>query len=316
MLKTGSKKSKDQGDLRNRTIRYNSLDRTFACHRVRMAEWENSWPEAEAALREAAKAHATALSREKDVMRQATRRAHATEKALRALPAALERALTAESALRTLQEQKGGPVRSAPPPLEGMVSEQAAAAAAAESAEAAAAGVESEAETHLAMLSSELEYLERDGAEREEEHVRCTSELLEQRRLADAAQDARQHELEQEIESLRASATAAKATAQEREEELSEQLARAHAAGAEMEVLLDAERQVGEAARTEAAEREAEVVFAWRRETTDLREALEEASARADTSHRLLCEQVARELDTLGGIATRLRPMDAEGIPV
>jgi hypothetical protein len=60
-----------------------------------MAEWENSWPEAEAALREAARVHAAALSREKDVMRQATRRAHASEKALRALPAALERAQVA-----------------------------------------------------------------------------------------------------------------------------------------------------------------------------------------------------------------------------
>ena len=63
----------------------------------------------------------------------------------------------------------------------------------------------------------------------------------------------------QEIESLRASAAAASAAAKESEEGLKQQLAQAHAAGAEMEALLEAERQAGEVARTEATEREAQV---------------------------------------------------------
>ena len=158
-----------------------------------MAEWENSWPEAEAALREAARVHAAALSREKDVMRQATRRAHASEKALRALPAALDRALAAETAYKLLQEQKGSPARPAPGPRDdGLVSEQAAAAAAAEAAEAAAAGAEIESEALCTLLCGELEHLEAQCAERETEHARENGALQQRWRDSDEAHKARQ----------------------------------------------------------------------------------------------------------------------------
>lgn len=282
-----------------------------------MAEWENSWPEAEAALREAARVHAAALSREKDVMRQATRRAHAAEKALRALPAALERAVAAENALRSFQEKKGMAMRSAPPQEsdEGIVSEQAAAAAVAEGVEAATVASEAEADAYCSLLCAELETLEVLGAEREADHARVVGELTEQRRLAEAEHDLRRRTLEEDLALMRASAAAAQTAAQEREEGLREQLAQAHAAGAQMEVLLEAERQAREAARLEAAEREAEVVLAWRNEVTELREALEAMRARVNTSHRLLCEQVGRELDTLEVIATQLRPQDTVVAP-
>eukprot|EP00966_Prymnesium_polylepis_P118624 2742360-Prymnesium_polylepis.1 len=188
-----------------------------------MGDWENSWPEAQAALREAARVHAAALSREKDVMRQATRRAHASEKALRALPAALERALMAEAALKQLQEQKGTPVRPAAQREEGTVSEQAAAAAAAEAAEAAAAGVEEESEGFRNILRAELESLEAESTERETEHRREAEELQQRWRDSDEAHKARQAELEAELEGVRQEAATARAAAEETEANLRDQ---------------------------------------------------------------------------------------------
>ena len=49
------------------------------------ATWEESWPEAEQALKEAAKQHAAMLSREREAKLLAQQRARAAEKALRAL---------------------------------------------------------------------------------------------------------------------------------------------------------------------------------------------------------------------------------------
>lgn len=280
-----------------------------------MAEWENSWPEAEAALREAARVHAAALSREKDVMRQATRRAHASEKALRALPAALERALAAESALKQLQEQKGLPTRTAiVHHEEASVSEQAAAAAAAEAAEAAAAGAEEESEAFRAMLRAEIDNLEGECAAREAAHKLEVEELQQRWRDSDAAHKARQAELEAELAALKGEGIAARAAADECEADLREQLGRAHAAGAESEALLQEERKVGQQAAEEASEREAELTIAWREEVGELRSQLGQMTERAEAAHKLLCEQVGRELETLGGLATKLyRPMEIGG---
>ena len=74
---------------------------------VASASWEDSWPEAEQALQEAAREHAKMLSKERDAAMHAQRRARAAEKALRALPAALQRAQTAEAALRELLAESG-----------------------------------------------------------------------------------------------------------------------------------------------------------------------------------------------------------------
>ena len=66
-----------------------------------MAEpsWEESWPEAEDALKQAAREHAAMISKERQKTMTANRKARASEKALRALPAAMQRAETAEAAV-------------------------------------------------------------------------------------------------------------------------------------------------------------------------------------------------------------------------
>jgi DNA repair exonuclease SbcCD ATPase subunit len=120
--------------------------------------WEDSWPEAEQALKDAAVRHAALLSKERESRLQAQRRAGTAEKALRALPGAMQRAQTAEAALRELQAQfdamRGEPSKSSappPPPSErAAISEEAAAAAAAAAAEEAAAAVEVESTARCA----------------------------------------------------------------------------------------------------------------------------------------------------------------------
>ena len=127
-----------------------------------MAEaWEQAWPEAEQALKEAAKHHAAMLMKESTAAREAQRRARAAEKALGALPAALQRAATAEAALRELQaisaaspsaHVMGSPsIPQPPPPSErASISEEAAAAATAEAVDAAVGATEDEAECRYA----------------------------------------------------------------------------------------------------------------------------------------------------------------------
>ncbi|KAL3893617.1 MAG: hypothetical protein SGPRY_014104 [Prymnesium sp.] len=271
-----------------------------------MSDWENSWPEAEAALREAARVHAAALSREKEVTRLATRRAHAAEKALRALPAALERARAAEEALRQLGEQQGSlPVR----PLvneDSLVSEQAAASAAADAAEAAAAGSEAESEAYCEAISVELVQLELLQREREAHHQREMAALREEMRVAHDAHQEKETNLLGAIDELKREGAESRAQAEACEAGLHEQLAHAHSAGAESEALLQEERKAGEAAAAQAQQREEELSFGWEQEANALRAQLAEANQRADVAHRLLCEQVGRELETLGGLATKL----------
>ena len=123
--------------------------------------WEEAWPEAEDALKQAAREHAAMLSREREKAMTASRKARASEKALRALPAALQRAQTAEAALRELQELHNPPTGSTskppPPPLEPAAISEEAAAAATAAAEAPPAPVAARAST--ASLSKNMHML-------------------------------------------------------------------------------------------------------------------------------------------------------------
>ena len=119
-----------------------------------MAEpsWEESWPEAEDALKQAAREHAAMISKERQKTMTANRKARASEKALRALPAAMQRAETAEAALCELQEKHHPSLSSAsiakkPPPAPSepaAISEEAAATATLAAVETVVAATEAE----------------------------------------------------------------------------------------------------------------------------------------------------------------------------
>eukprot|EP00965_Chrysotila_dentata_P013998 464080-Pleurochrysis_carterae.AAC.1 len=224
-------------------------------------EWEAA---AQAALISAAREHAAEVAREREQARQALRDKAAAEAALRALPDALQRAQTAELALKALEdkvlaETVGSDARAAIrselqalQPPEGTVTDsasaQAAALAAAAGYEAADAEAQAELKARRALFGSELRRLEADGdslretlATAQHLHEQTTSELLRSqsahtatRSELDRAQD---HiaQLEQAVAELRAdmcSEREARAAALAANEDLSAQLTSARSSAA------------------------------------------------------------------------------------
>jgi hypothetical protein len=237
--------------------------------------WEEAWPEAEDALKQAAREHAAMLSREREKAMTASRKARASEKALRALPAALQRAQTAEAALRELQELHNPPTGSTskppPPPLEpAAISEEAAAAATAAAVETAIEATETEARAREEALNAEAKALDEQCETLAADRIKLKAELEAQSVLLAASQ--------REVEELRAA--------------------------------LAAEREKAEAAATDAALQRAAAQEAADRASSS-EESLQAAASREAAARRLLAQQVSQQLKSLGKIATHLAPTSA-----
>ncbi len=183
--------------------------------------WEESWPEAEEALKQAAAEHAAVLSKARSDALSAQRRARAAEVALRALPAAVQRAEVAEASLREMQVRldalesgrsppgKSQALPSTPttPPAEGSyISPAAAALSLASAMEEATAAEEATLAGEERVLGAEISTLETEVSELR--RALGAAELASEETAANAA--AASAAAEQELAAARDEAAAAR----------------------------------------------------------------------------------------------------------